>query len=211
VSVVTKTDADAEAPATRRAPALSPEERRAQIVDATIPLVLANGAAVTSKQIAEAAGVAEGTIFRAFGDKDSVIRAAVDKYLDPTPMREGLAAIDAGLPLEEKIRLMLRLIQERFSGVFQLMSAIGATERPAPPHGQRLEYASIIARALRPDLDRLNCPPERVAHLLRLIAFSSSVAPLNESHPFSEDELVDFVLYGVAGRPAGPVVAGHAP
>jgi Transcriptional regulator len=182
------------------------------IADAVIPLLIEHGPALTSREIAEGVGVAEGTIFRAFGDKDSVIKAAVDKYLDPAPLRKGLAAIDVNLPLENKIRLMLRLIQVRFAGVFRLMAAIGATERPTPPADQRLEYASIVARALQPDIERLNCPPERVAHLLRLVAFASSIAPLNQSHPFEEDELVQFVLYGVAGDCVrDPAAPQHAP
>jgi AcrR family transcriptional regulator len=184
---------------------MSAEDRREMIADAVIPLLIEHGTGITSRQIAEGVGVAEGTIFRAFGDKDSVIKAAIDKYLDPEPLRKGLAAIDPTLPLEDKVRLMLQLIRVRFSGVVRLMAAIGATERPAPPKDRRLEYATIIARALRPDVERLNCPPERVAHLLRLVAFATSVPPLNQSHPFDEDELVQFVLYGVAGAPAdGP-------
>jgi AcrR family transcriptional regulator len=181
---------------------MSAEDRREMIADAVIPLLIEHGTAITSRQIAEGVGVAEGTIFRAFGDKDSVIKAAIDKYLDPEPLRKGLAAIDATLPLEDKVRRMLQLIRVRFSGVVRLMAAIGATERPAPPQDRRLEYAAIIARALQPDIGRLNCPPERVAHLLRLVAFATSVPPLNQSHPFDEDELVQFVLYGVAGAPA---------
>ena len=47
---------------TRRAPALAPEDRRAALVEVTLPLVLEHGRAVTTAQIAEAAGVAQGTI-----------------------------------------------------------------------------------------------------------------------------------------------------
>ena len=46
------------------------------IIDAVIPLILEHGVGITSRQIAEAAGVAEGTVFRAFGDKESLIAAA---------------------------------------------------------------------------------------------------------------------------------------
>ena len=59
------------APSRTRATALPPSERRAEIVAATLPLLLAHGAAVTTRQIAEAAGIAEGTIFRVFPDKES--------------------------------------------------------------------------------------------------------------------------------------------
>ena len=44
------------------------------IVAATLPLLLEHGELVTTRQIAEAAGIAEGTIFRVFADKDELHR-----------------------------------------------------------------------------------------------------------------------------------------
>jgi AcrR family transcriptional regulator len=181
---------------------MSLADRRAMIVDAVIPLLIEHGTALTSRQIAEAAGIAEGTIFRAFGDKDSLIEAAIDTYLDPTPLRAKLAAIDPAQPLEVKVRQVLELLQERFHGVFTLMAVLGRSGRPPLPSGtSRAEYGTTVARVLQPDLERLNCPPETIAPLIRLVAFSTSMRGLNEAHPFELDELVHFVLYGIAGRP----------
>ena len=77
------------APSRTRATALPPSERRAEIIAATLPLLLAHGASVTTRQIAEAAGIAEGTIFRVFPDKESLIEAVVEPRLRhalrPTP------------------------------------------------------------------------------------------------------------------------------
>ena len=56
-----------------RAAALPVEERRAAIVTAALPLFLEGGARVTTREIATAAGIAEGTIFRVFDDKHALI------------------------------------------------------------------------------------------------------------------------------------------
>jgi len=205
---VTKTDVDTEPPAVRRAPAMSPEDRRAQIVDATIPLVLAQGAAVTSKHIAEAAGVAEGTVFRAFGDKDAVIDAAVAKYLDPEPLRAALRGIDASLPLESKVRQIIMLLQQRFQGVFAMMTAVGMRERPPVAEGTgRNGYAQIVADVFEQDAGRLGIPAGRIAPFLRALSFATSLAPFQASAPIDVDELVDLALHGIAGaRPASPAL-----
>ena len=84
-------DGPATAIKAKRAPALAPDDRRAMIVAATLPLLLEHGDRVTSRQIAEAAGIAEGTIFRVFADKDEIIRAVVESALDPEPLEVALS------------------------------------------------------------------------------------------------------------------------
>jgi AcrR family transcriptional regulator len=181
-----------------RARPLSVEDRQAMIIDATIPLLLEYGRGVTSKQIAEAAGIAEGTIFRAFGDKETLVQAAIEKYLDPEPLRDALRAIEPSLPLEHKVRAILYLLRERFQSVMRIMATIGP-ERPPVPQ-VRHHFVEIIEQILAPELDRLNWPAERVAYILRLISFSSAFPALNEGVEFSIDDLTRIVLVGIAGE-----------
>src|SRR3954449_4932785 len=91
------TEAKPVAAKSRRATALPPDERRSMIVAATLPLLLEHGDRVTSRQIAEAAGVAEGTIFRAFADKDEIIAAVVEAALDPAPLEAAVSAVPRDL------------------------------------------------------------------------------------------------------------------
>lgn len=183
----------------QRAQPLSPDERKAMIIDAVIPLLAEHGRAVTTRQIAEAAGIAEGTVFRAFGDKESLVNAAIEKYLDPEPLRASLRAIDPALPLEHKVRAIIFLMQERFRSVMRIMAVVGPQRPPVPQ--ARHEFARIIADIIEPEAAVLNLPPERIAHVLRLISFSSAFPGLNEGTEFSVDELARIALLGVAGRP----------
>jgi AcrR family transcriptional regulator len=186
---------------TGRAQPLSVAERRSMIIGAVTPLVIAKGRAVTSRQMAEAAGVAEGTIFRAFGDKESLIAAVVDRFLDPEPLREGLRSIDPALPLDQKISDILFHLRSRFQGVFGMMNALGMTERPPIPNA-RNEYVAIIVDLLKPDLGELRVTPELVTRFVRLIAFSTAIPAFNDSTGFTTEELVSLIQFGVAGAPA---------
>ena len=171
------------------------------IIDAVIPLLIEHGRAVTSKQIAEAAGIAEGTIFRAFGDKDTLVTAAIEKYLDPEPLRQALRSIDPALPLENKVRAMIYLMRERFSSMFRMMAAIGG-ERPPVPNA-RHEFPAIIAEVLAPEAASAQLAGRtRRAHRPAWSASPPSFPALNEGMEFSVDELARIVLYGVAGHPA---------
>src|ERR1700726_1404324 len=87
----------------KRAAALPPDERRSMIIAATLPLLVEHGEMVTTHDIAEAAGIAEGTIFRVFANKDLLIEAVIDHALDVSSVERAIAAIDASLPLVEAV------------------------------------------------------------------------------------------------------------
>ncbi|HEX7834661.1 MAG TPA: TetR/AcrR family transcriptional regulator [Pseudolysinimonas sp.] len=185
-----------------RAKPLAPDERRAAIIDAVIPLLRAHGSEVSTRQIAEAAGIAEGTIFRAFGDKESLIAAAVQRYFDPEPLRNALRGIDPDDPADEKVHQVLHLLRERFTGVVGFMSAMGM--RNGPPPGVQspgdTEWLEIIARIFRED--ELNVSTVTLGHYMRLVAFGSAIPPINAVHPFTTEELVALVVRGVLPTPS---------
>jgi AcrR family transcriptional regulator len=184
--------------ARERAKRLAPEERRAAIIDAVIPLLRENGRDISTRQIAEAAGVAEGTIFRAFGDKDSIIQAAIDRLMDPEPLRNQLRGIDPDDPTDEKVRQVIRLLRDRLTGFIGFMAAIGMHGPPPGSHGQPREdeqWLAIMSQLFRDDEITVTVP--ELAFYLRMLAFGSSIPILNAPHAFTTDELVEFVLHGV--------------
>lgn len=67
----------------RRAPGMSPEQRREMIIQTAFPLIAEYGAAVTTAKIARAAGIGEGTIFRVFANKDELLHACMAEALSP--------------------------------------------------------------------------------------------------------------------------------
>lgn len=178
---------------------MAPEQRREAILDAVIPLVFEHGPSVTSKQIAEAACVGEGTLFRAFDDKESIVTAAVEKYFDPAAFRERLLYIGREQPLEHKLLQIVRTLRERFTGVVRLAGMVGDPRSSQQGEHHRI-YAEIIAEILAPDADLLNWPPQRVAHMARMMAFAAAIPAFNTCTEFDDDELTRMLLYGVVGK-----------
>src|SRR5215212_1046284 len=108
-----------------RATPLPPAERRAAIVRAIGPLILEHGAGVTTKEIAQGAGISEGTIFNVFADKDELIQAVVEAALDPQPLEEQLAEIDSAQPFEARLEAATELVQRHMMHIWRLLAALG--------------------------------------------------------------------------------------
>ncbi|MGV8884110.1 MAG: TetR/AcrR family transcriptional regulator [Microbacteriaceae bacterium] len=179
-----------------RASPLSPHERRAMIIDAVIPLLLEHGATITTRQIAEGVGLAEGTLFRAFGDKESLITAAAAHYFDPTPLHSALRSIDRTMSLDDTTAAIIDAIRDRLSGVFRMMAAMGGMPRQ-PDKQERAAFAHLITEVLAPHADELAWPGERVGHAVRLITFAASIPEFNAGMEFTTRELTALVLRGL--------------
>jgi AcrR family transcriptional regulator len=202
--------------ATGRAKPMAPQDRRAAILTAALPLVRQHGRAVTTRQIAVAAGIAEGTIFRVFPDKEALILAVADRALSSDGVLAGLRAIDPALPLQDRLVKIVDVLSERLTAVFELMSALGMDRPPPTPgtdasaearkhHDLRLERQQQmmieVTTLLTPDASHLRYPPERTAQLIRLFTFAARHPTITGENVLPSEQIADVLLHGVVSDP----------
>ncbi|MET9066690.1 TetR/AcrR family transcriptional regulator [Streptosporangium sandarakinum] len=123
----------------RRAPGMSPERRREMIVLAALPLVAEYGTAVTTSQVARAAGIGEATIFRVFADKDELLDACVAEALHPGHVLEQLAAVPLDQPLAARLTEAAEAMRAHMTRIGTVLGALHASghrssrdRRPSP-------------------------------------------------------------------------------
>ena len=165
------------------------------IVAAALPLLLEHGEKVTSRQIADAAGIAEGTIFRVFADKDELIIAVIDATLDPEPFEDALARIDAGQSLEAIVVAAVEVAQRRVVDAWRLMSSVPPRfhERQRRP----MLNSPTLQRLLGRHRDQLAVDPSVAARTLRGLTLAMS-HPMIIDEPASAREIAQRFLYGVS-------------
>jgi AcrR family transcriptional regulator len=177
------------------------------LIGATRALVSQFGPKVTTKQIAEAAGVAEGTIFRVFRDKDELVQAAIGQALDPSPVMAEMLGVDTTLPLRERLVVVTEIMQRRLIQVFNLMVALrvnGPPEkwagRPRPRVPANELIANEVVRLLEPDADRFRCPVPEVVRVLRLLTFAGSHPHITDGNLMTAEQIATIVLDGTLSR-----------
>lgn len=196
----------------RRAPAMSPEQRRAAIVRSTLPLLLEHGGNVSTSQIAAAAGIAEGTIFRAFKDKQDLLLACMRAGIDSQEEVATIERIGHTGPLNERLIEGVRAISgyiDRIWTVGQALRSSGVTEdmqrrmhddekrEPGPPP-ELLRVAQAMGGLFDKDTDNLRVDPERATRMLLSLVFSNRMQGAGFGAPLDDPaEIVDLFLHGV--------------
>lgn len=190
-----------------RAPALTPDERRAALIEVTLPLLYDHGRGVTTRLIAEAAGVAEGTIFRVFASKDELIDATVREAFRPGAMLKDLEAIPEDATLEERTLALVRIMQARYSKSFLLLQRLGMTGPPPPPEDDDGAWQRTFERTMQaivdllsPFQDQLAQPAAHVVKTLRLLTFSGTHPKFTGGDLLTAEQIVEAVLYGAVRR-----------
>jgi AcrR family transcriptional regulator len=187
---------------------MAPEERRAALIAATIPLLREHGPDVSTRQIAQAAGVAEGTIFGVFSDKNTLLVTALASALDPRPTLDAIAAIDPRLDLRARLTTAAGLINHRFTGNAQLIAAARklALASDADPDVRRrmAESRDALLEALtamiEPYTGHLRRSPAESAGLLLVFCATTTHGPFGDPDRFDAAELVSLLLDGLLIR-----------
>ena len=180
-------------------------------MEATLPLLEEYGTNVSTRQIAEAAGVAEGTIFRAFGNKEALIDAVMATAFEAGPLIEALRSIDLTLPLRDRLIESVEISQTRLRSVFKLLFALrmrpGHWQHDAKEERRRKADAeqanTVIVDLISPDAGLLRYSPEEVAHRIRLVTFSATHPMISDGRTLTAEEIVDFALDGVRKHDPG--------
>lgn len=199
---------------TPRAPALSPDDRRAALVEVAIPLLCEHGPTLTTRQVAEAAGIAEGTLFRAFGSKDELVHACAAAVFDSSEVLAALRLIDRSLPLDERLVAAVTVMQDHVARLVGLMSVLHAsgvtpprhhapggspTHAPHAPHAADPAVDAALVDLIGSDAVQLRLPAPDVVNLLAHLTLSSG-HPMFPTRPLRPAEIVDVVLDGTRRR-----------
>jgi AcrR family transcriptional regulator len=189
---------------------MAPDERRRAIIQATLPVLLEQGPEISTREIARAAGVAEGTIFRAFETKHDLIHATIHAALRPDAAIEQLARLPDGQPLVERVAAILELLHAEVHRTRSLLANFVRRNVPRPPSpsGQcpgppphvvenRRRLSRAVANALAAYREELAVSTAVAARVLSAWSFASFALPEDEPVGRSAD-LAGVILHGIA-------------
>ncbi|MFG1989994.1 TetR/AcrR family transcriptional regulator [Actinoplanes sp. NPDC048988] len=191
--------------ARRRAPGMTPEQRREAIVNAALPLVAEHGAAVTTAQIARAAGIGEATIFRVFDDKEALLEACILRALDPANVLSQLHAIPLDQPLADRLIDAVEALDAHGGRIGAVIGALRASGMPnRRPRPRNTDQPASDAPDHRP-IAAATDPAASGTHDRRPISAATDPAAsgTHDRRPLSGDA-------GLAGAHARPLASGDA-
>lgn len=193
---------------------MSQEERRAAIVRTTLPLLIEHGGNVSTSQIAAAAGIAEGTVFRAFKDKQDLLIACMRAGMNSDEEVAVIGRIGTDVPLADRLTRGVEAISgylDRVWAVGQAMRIGGVSpddmrkrmhgddeEHPPGPPPEMLRVSHAISGLFDETTDNLRVDAERATRMLLGLVFSNRMQGQGFGTTTDDPaEIVDLFLHGV--------------
>ena len=197
---------------------MHPDDRRTAIVSTLLPLLVERGGDVSTREIAQAAGIAEGTIFRVFPDKRSLLLAAAEEAINPAHGQEQFDESLAGVvDLRDKVVVAAGRVLDRMQLTMAVMVAVrpqlAAALHEAAEKGHKPKFGppefvlkaqedlhQRLTRLFEPHRDELATTPEVAAIALRSLTFGASRPELGLAPVLGPEEIADLLLDGVLRR-----------
>ncbi len=196
----------AAAPRRQRADA---ERNRRALIDAAIEVFGERGLEATVSEIAQRAGVGQGTAFRHFPTKEHLIAATVADLLDRITERavELLDEPDPRVALREMMHTGSALMISNH-GFKDATANSPVLEDPQVQAGhQRLLQVTgqLLSRAQAAGLVRADVTPEDIP--LLLCAISATDVPRRDGQPALWERYFEIIFAGLSAEPAGTLAA----
>ena len=205
---------------------MTPEDRRQAILEVLVPLLAERGADVSTRELARAAGIAEGTIFRVFPDKKSLMLAAVEETINPAAAQADFDAAVAGteelrtqvLAVTARVLERMRLTMAVMMAVRQHLTALhahadedartgaggaGGKRGFGPPSFVIRAHEDLLVRLtglFERHRDELATEPSVAARALRSLILGASRPELGLGAALTPDQIADLLLDGVRRR-----------
>ncbi|SDS04745.1 DNA-binding transcriptional regulator, AcrR family [Brevibacterium sandarakinum] len=146
---------------TSRAERADAARNRTRILTAAEELVALKGVgALTMNEVAAAASVGVGTVYRRFGDQGGLVEAMMDEreHRLQDAMTSGRPPLGPGAPAVERIRAFLHAYVDLLETYGSLMAAAEATMSPdrryrSGPYTAHRQHLIALIRQARPDAD----------------------------------------------------------
>jgi AcrR family transcriptional regulator len=180
---------------------------RARLIEATVSVVREVGYAhASTRAIAEAAGVSEGTIYRHFTDKASLFFAAllesnapVVAWVTTLPARAGESTVEQNLT---DAAVQLVGLRDQILPLELAMAAAGTSLPPGPPAA----VAAYLAAEQRLGRIRADVDPMEAASVFLGMLFALGTMPaigVENPSPVRVASAVRMLIRGIEPRPSG--------